>query len=276
MKKSNSLVLFTVLFALICSFSYTHVKAQYSAAKGDTIWVLLNQIKPDKTQQFEKFIHEIFWQKSSTLDPEDQLVFKHTRILHPVKMDKDSTYTYIFLMDPVITGKSYSILYYLKKMYTEEDANKYDKMFEECYASPQTGYEVIQSDQDSNVQEAIAAGDKEFMESFQNGDAGALAALYTEGGQLLPPNGDFVNGRKAIETFWKGAMDMGIKTAKLEIVEVGGLGETAYEVGKYTLFGDNEKILDQGKYVVIWKQIDGQWKLHRDIWNSLLPVPKQQ
>jgi ketosteroid isomerase-like protein len=22
------------------------------------------------------------------------------------------------------------------------------------------------------------------------------------------------------------------------------------------------------KFVVVWKKIDGQWRLHRDIWNS--------
>ena len=277
MKKSNSFVLFTVLFVLIIFFSNTHVKAQYRAAKGDTVWVLLNNIKPDKKQQFEKFMHETFWQKSASLDTDDQQVFKHTRVLHPVEMNEDGTYTYIFLMDPVITNKSYNILYYLKKMYGEEEANKYYKMFEECYANPQTGYSVIQSYvQDSNVREAIESGDNEFMESFKHGNAAAIAALYTEEGQLLPPNSDFIKGKKAIETFWKGAMEMGIKSAKLEIVEVGGLGETAYEVGKYTLFADNENILDSGKYVVIWKQTDGQWKMHRDIWNSLMPASKQE
>jgi ketosteroid isomerase-like protein len=30
--------------------------------------------------------------------------------------------------------------------------------------------------------------------------------------------------------------------------------------------------VDQGKYIVIWKQDGGQWKLHRDIFNSSLPA----
>jgi ketosteroid isomerase-like protein len=49
----------------------------------------------------------------------------------------------------------------------------------------------------------------------------------------------------------------------------------AHEVGKYTLMGDGDKVLDSGKYVVIWQRQDGQWKLHRDIWNSSQPAPKQ-
>jgi ketosteroid isomerase-like protein len=33
------------------------------------------------------------------------------------------------------------------------------------------------------------------------------------------------------------------------------------------------KVLDEGKYIVIWKHEDGQWKLHRDILNSSRPAP---
>jgi ketosteroid isomerase-like protein len=33
------------------------------------------------------------------------------------------------------------------------------------------------------------------------------------------------------------------------------------------------RALDKGKYIVIWKQEDGQWKLHRDIFNSSMPPP---
>jgi len=115
------------------------------ASKGDTVWVLLSHIKPDKCEQFEKVVHEILWPVAYKLDPIDQQVAKQTRVLHPVKMNADSTYTYIFLMDPLIPKANYSAMYYLKKGYGEEKAKEYYKMFEECFASPQIGYTVIQS-----------------------------------------------------------------------------------------------------------------------------------
>jgi hypothetical protein len=121
--------------------SGTNIRATVS----DTVWVLLNHIKPDKCEQFEKFIHEIFWPKADKLNAADQQAFKQTRVLHPVEMNKDSTYTYVFLMDPVIPHGNYRILYYLKKMYDEEKAKEYYKMWDECYKSPQVGYVVIQS-----------------------------------------------------------------------------------------------------------------------------------
>jgi len=29
-----------------------------------------------------------------------------------------------------------------------------------------------------------------------------------------------------------------------------------------------------GKYVVIWKRDGGQWRIHRDIWNTSMPTTK--
>ena len=124
------------------------------------------------------------------------------------------------------------------------------------------------------VRDAIAAANENFMDTFKRGDAAGMAALYTENGQVLPPNGDFVTGKQSIATFWQGLMDMGIKEVKLEIVEVSGHGDTAIEVSKYTLRSEGGQALDTGKYIVIWKQEGGQWKLHRDIFNSSMPVPE--
>jgi ketosteroid isomerase-like protein len=73
--------------------------------------------------------------------------------------------------------------------------------------------------------------------------------------------------------FWQALMDMGIKEVKLETVEVEKLDGTAIEVAEYTLLDEGGQALDKGKYIVIWKQEDGQWKLHRDIFNSSMPAP---
>jgi ketosteroid isomerase-like protein len=69
-------------------------------------------------------------------------------------------------------------------------------------------------------------------------------------------------------------MDMGIKSAKLETVEVEDFGDAAYEVGIYTLFGAKEQVLDSGKYVIIWKKDGDHWQLHRDIWTTSMPSSK--
>lgn len=126
----------------------------------------------------------------------------------------------------------------------------------------------------SDVYDAIVAADETFMRIFSQSDAAGIASLYTESGQFLPPNGDFVKGRQAIQATFQGLMDAGIKTVKLETLEVEAYGDTASEIGKYTLEGEGGQVLDMGKFMVIWKQEAGQWKLHRDMINTSMPAPE--
>ena len=62
------------------------------------------------------------------------------------------------------------------------------------------------------------------------------------------------------------AQQMGLKDVRLETLDFEPAGDTGYEVGEATL------TLSSGtavvKFVVVWKIVDGQWRLHRDIWNS--------
>lgn len=124
----------------------------------------------------------------------------------------------------------------------------------------------------TKVHDAIVAAEDTFMATFGRGDAAAISAFYTEDGQLLPPNSDVVTGRQGIQAMFQGLMDMGVKAFKLETVEVEGFGDAAYEIGRYTLEGEGGQAFDQGKYLVIWKNQAGEWKLHRDIFNTSLPA----
>lgn len=119
-----------------------------------------------------------------------------------------------------------------------------------------------------DIYSVIRRADDAFEQTFKKGDADGIAELYTGEGMLLPPGSDFVKGKTAIRDFWQGAMNMGIKEAKLNIVEVKMQGDSAIEVGEYQLKDADNTIMDEGKFIVIWKQENGQWKLHRDIWNT--------
>ncbi len=125
-------------------------------------------------------------------------------------------------------------------------------------------------------QEAIAQANQQFMREFNRGNASGVAGCYTAGAQLFPANVGPIAGGENIQGFWQAVMDMGIKAARLETKELDVLGETMIEVGEYSLLGSKEQILDMGKYLVVWKIEQGQWKLHRDIWTTSLPVPREK
>jgi hypothetical protein len=115
------------------------------AKNGDTVWVIINHVKADKRQQFEQFVHQVFWDSASKLSAADQQVFRQTRVLHPTVPEKDGTYSYIFLMDPYIPGGNYNISALLNKMYGEPKASQYNKMLDETTTKSQTQYLEVQS-----------------------------------------------------------------------------------------------------------------------------------
>jgi len=126
--------------------------------------------------------------------------------------------------------------------------------------------------QQGSIREAIEEGNKQWSAALSRGDSAGMAALYTPNAQLFPTHSDIVSGTEAIQKFWQGVITSGVRGATLTILEVDGQGDTAYEVGRYALTGAGGQVLDNGKYVVVWKREQGQWRLHRDIWNSSMPM----
>ncbi len=120
------------------------------------------------------------------------------------------------------------------------------------------------------IDEEIAAEVEKFLAAFNSGDAAGVAMMYAEEGKIMPPNSEIFTGREAIQAFWKVPIDMGAKAA-LKIVEVEKHDDTAIEIGLYEL-SSGDQTLDKGKYMVVWKKVEGEWKMHRDIWNSNLPL----
>lgn len=119
-----------------------------------------------------------------------------------------------------------------------------------------------------DVAAAINAGNAKLMQALANQDAAAATNCYTADAQLLPPGAPLVEGHAAIEQYWTAGIGAGAGGLKLVSGEVRDWDDEAYEVGTYTIALDDGTVADTGKYIVLWKRVDGEWKLHRDIWNS--------
>lgn len=115
---------------------------------------------------------------------------------------------------------------------------------------------------------SIDRANEVLTEALSRGDAGGMAGCYTAQAELLPPGSEAVSGHEGIREFWSAVIGAGIASARLETVELDGRGDTAIEVGRYSLGTADGAVADEGKYLVVWKRENGAWKLHRDIWNT--------
>ena len=121
--------------------------------------------------------------------------------------------------------------------------------------------------------EGINETNKLFMDAFADGDAEKVAGFYTANCRFLPDNSHAVDGRANVQGLLQSMMDGGVSSVELITWEVEDCGDTAVEVGRVVMRGDDDEIVDDGKFIVIWKKENDGWRLHRDIVNSNLPSP---
>jgi ketosteroid isomerase-like protein len=110
-----------------------------------------------------------------------------------------------------------------------------------------------------------------FEDGFNRGDAASAARqFYTRDARILPPGAEIVQGRDRIAEFWAAAAtapQMGVRRVQLSTLDLQPLGDWVYTIGRamLTLAGGQRAT---PKYFVLWKQEDGAWRRHVDIWNT--------
>jgi uncharacterized protein (TIGR02246 family) len=125
-------------------------------------------------------------------------------------------------------------------------------------------------------EQAIRAQVDRWLRLVKAKDAAGIAELYAEDGAVMPPNAPIGKGRAAIQQTW--ASMMGTPGFDLtfdpEQIIVSSSGDMALDRGTYrlTVAPNGTAQSETGKYVVVWRKIDSEWKAAADIFNSDLPA----
>jgi ketosteroid isomerase-like protein len=105
-------------------------------------------------------------------------------------------------------------------------------------------------------------------EVFGKRNFDALDLIYTSDARILPPGSPIISGRGAIKRFWSELVSSA-RSAVLTSIDVMPAGDGVVEIGRATLTLEGEDAPQmEVKYVVYWRQEDGRWKWHVDIWNQ--------
>ena len=111
----------------------------------------------------------------------------------------------------------------------------------------------------------IKALDSGVADGINAGDAAAVAAHYTDEAAIHPPGAGRIDGREAIQGYWKAGIDAGLSDVRIVGTSVDITGDSSVSVG--TLSGKMGEAALSGKYIVLGKRTDRGWKIHHDIWN---------
>ena len=117
---------------------------------------------------------------------------------------------------------------------------------------------------------SIKQSNQLFMKSFERGDSTEVSNCFATEAKLMVADMPAVEGDN-IKHFIAMAMNKGIKNFELETIKIWGDSSILAEEGSYKMLGSDDNQLDRGKYIVLWKQEAGNWKMFRDIWTSDLP-----
>ncbi len=123
----------------------------------------------------------------------------------------------------------------------------------------------------ATAKSAIEAENAKFMDAFKKGDSAGAASNYSDDAQMMPPNSEPVK-KSDIAPLWGSFIRMGVKEVKLVVDDIAGNADIISETGRYEILAAENKTLDKGKYVVVWKPVNGVWKMYRDIWNTSMPA----
>ncbi len=83
-------------------------------------------------------------------------------------------------------------------------------------------------------------------------------------------------GPLSITTCYNATYSMGIGSFKLKAKEVTDSNETVVETGTYGVFVNNGVSIDKCKRIVICKEGNDSWKMHRNICNTDLMEHSKQ
>ena len=120
----------------------------------------------------------------------------------------------------------------------------------------------------AEISREIAENNRRMVEAMKRRDLAGVARFYADDATILFHRGQKIRGRQAVDNYWtsiKGAKDW-----KLDVVEVGGSRDEAYQIGKssFTSEVDGKESNYTCDFLAVWKrQKDGALKIYVDIYN---------
>ena len=103
---------------------------------------------------------------------------------------------------------------------------------------------------------------REYERHLKNGDSIALGNMYMKNAEIIPST----IGRENITKAFGGYIRHGITGSSFKTNYLWGNDKLLVEDGTGTWSYENGEVADSGRYLLVWKKDDGEWKILRDTW----------
>ncbi|HTE30831.1 MAG TPA: DUF4440 domain-containing protein [Chryseolinea sp.] len=114
-----------------------------------------------------------------------------------------------------------------------------------------------------NARKIVDSLDVQFSKHYYNGDSIAIYKMYAKGAYFGSLKGD------AIISSWSRQIRNSIQNDTRDLIftttTLNTDNEFLFETGKYEIKDSQGNVQGDGKYLLVWKQEDGVWKIYRDM-----------
>ncbi len=117
----------------------------------------------------------------------------------------------------------------------------------------------------------IEALNARFTQAHVQGDSVTIDSMFAPDARSLPPGADAAVGIAAIHELTMEYLKAGITGFREETVGFYGTRDLVVDEGTYVLTYGTPPVTERGKYLNVWKQVGGTWKLQTNIWNTGAP-----
>jgi uncharacterized protein (TIGR02246 family) len=135
------------------------------------------------------------------------------------------------------------------------------------YAAAQSGgTDQNQAYDTDHAKAEIAERLRDYENALKNGDAGALADMYTPDAEVLSDGSPSTVGRDEIKKVYEKMVRDSITVSGFTTTGLWGSDELLVEQGTGFFAHAGGKWKSHGRYLLVWKRVDGVWQIFRDTW----------
>ncbi|MCK0070601.1 YybH family protein [Kordiimonas laminariae] len=128
---------------------------------------------------------------------------------------------------------------------------------------------TVQAEENKALYNFVHDNNQAIAKAILEGDADFLSSGYTDDSYLMAPDTPLLRGPAGAHGYWQAVIDSKPAEVKLVTTEVHESGDLAYGTGTLAVTAHDGKVYNSN-YVLVFKKIGGEWRLHLDIWT---PTP---
>ncbi|MCO4098621.1 MAG: nuclear transport factor 2 family protein [Gemmatimonas sp.] len=113
----------------------------------------------------------------------------------------------------------------------------------------------------------IAQQNKQFTAAHVSGDVAVIDTMFLPDARSYPPGAPAAIGIDAIHTLTVDYLKSGITEFREETTALYGNAEQIVDEGTFVLT-NGAGITERGKYINVWRQVNGSWRIQANIWNA--------